>query len=409
MSTLEPPIQQLTRQNQNGPDQPPLFALFTNDWLTLQAYIVQALQLPLTTADFTAKYGTFADQQQITNVVNAMQSVQALSAQFGDPATLVAQLAQDPAILEGTTPPAEIYPHIVWLANQVYNAAQTFTGTLSSFEQLLNPSNCGSQAQCAAILKEVLTGVGGLQSTAQTAQGQTNDLIQKLAQFNQSMVAPNQQLQAYTTESSQFYTDAQAAEGQDASDVAIFQTDANAAYKEWENYTIAATTTSVGITVLSCGLLWPVGAALGGGLGYAAGKARESYNNYCGERNQATADEQKKAQLVTDLSGFNSQIQNVSGASASFLSTLQQVEGAWTTIGQNLSYIVNNYTDAQLSSYSWIVQALNLNQATQDWQAIGAAAQSYTTNSLVTFTFQQFGTPLPTATAAHAPALRSRA
>lgn len=42
----------------------------------------------------------------------------------------------------------------------------------------LTPSNCGSPAECGAILAQVLTGESGLQSTVQTAGGIMNELVQ---------------------------------------------------------------------------------------------------------------------------------------------------------------------------------------------------------------------------------------
>lgn len=54
---------------------------------------------------------------------------------------------------------------------QVYRAASTFSETLGQFMDLLNPSNYGSPTEYGAVLaQQVLTGKGGLQSTAQTAE-----------------------------------------------------------------------------------------------------------------------------------------------------------------------------------------------------------------------------------------------
>jgi hypothetical protein len=390
--TLVPPAGALVAAGSN----PPLFTMFTQDWLQLQTYIVQTLQLPITQSGFTDKYGTFSDEAQIDQVVAAMVAVQGLSAQFGDPTTLFEELASNPAILEATTPPAELYTNIVWTAFQIYNAATTFTQTLGQFMALLNPVNCGAPAACAQVLTEVLTGPGGLQSTAVSATATVNQLIAALAAFNTSMETPNATIQQYTASSSQFYTDAVNAAGQDAKDVITYQQDADAAYTAWKNYTIEAVTISVGLVVISGGLLLPVAAVTAGVLGHEAVEARDSYNNYCSERDQASADEQKKQQLITDLGGLNTSVGAVGTAAANFVTTLEQVAAAWVTIGQDLAFIVNNYTPAQLSNYSWVNQALKCEDATADWQVIATAAQAYTQNSLVPFTSHSFGQPLPT-------------
>jgi len=390
--TLQPPAGAMVAANTN----PPLFCLFTEDWLQLQTYIVQTLQLPITQGDFTAKYGTFSDSGEVEAVVGAMAAVQALSVDFGDPTKLFNELQSNPAILEGATAPTELYTHIVWTAYQIYNAAQTFNETLAEFMTLLNPSNCGSPTQCAAALTEVLTGQGGLQSTAVSATATVNGLISHLSSFNQKMSTPNATIQKYTANSSTFYKDAVAAGGQDASDVQTFQTDADAAYTAWKDYTIAAVTVSVGLIVISGGLLWPAAAAAAGVLGHDAVEARDNYNKYCAKRDAASADEQKKHQLITDLGGLNTSVGKVGTAAANFVNTLAQVAAAWVTIGQDLAYIVNNYTPEELSNYNWVNQSLKCEQATQDWATIGTAAQAFTIQSLVPFSSQVFGTPIPT-------------
>jgi hypothetical protein len=262
--------------------------------------------------------------------------------------------------------------------------------------QLLNPSNCGSPTQCGQALAEILTGAGGLQSTAVSATATVNQLITALSTFNTSMATPNATIQQYTASSSKFYTDAVNAAGQDAQDVIAFQQDADAAYKAWKDYTIEAVSVSVGLVIISGGLLWPAAAVAAGVLGHDAVEARDNYNKYCGERDAASADEQKKQQLITDLGGLNTAVGQVGTAAANFVTTLAQVAAAWVTIGQDLAYIVHTYTPEQLSKYSWVNQALKCEDATNDWQVIATAAQAYTQNSLVSFTTHTFGQALPT-------------
>src|ERR1043165_7070472 len=210
--TLEPPAGAMVAE---GSD-PPLFVMFTKDWLQLQTYIVQTLQLPITQGDFLAKYGTFSDQSEVEAVGAAMQAVQGLSTTFGNPTELFQELTNNPAILQSTTPPAQLYTNIVWTAYQIYNAAETFTETLGQFMELLNPNNCGTPTECGQALAEVLTGPGGLQSTAVSATATVNQLVSAMSAFNTSMATPNATIQSYTSNGSQFYKDAVAAAGQDA-------------------------------------------------------------------------------------------------------------------------------------------------------------------------------------------------
>ena len=106
----------LVVQNPAGGAAPTLFCLFSQDWITLQTFIAQAMQLPINQGDFGAKYGTFVDMQAVQDCVAAMKSVQDLSNSFGDPTALVKKLAANPAILQTDTAPDQLYVHIVWFA-----------------------------------------------------------------------------------------------------------------------------------------------------------------------------------------------------------------------------------------------------------------------------------------------------
>jgi hypothetical protein len=397
--TLQPPAGLVT-DNPAGSGQPPSFCLFTQDWLTLQTFIVQALQLPITIGDFETKYGSFQDQQSIQDCVAAMQSVKNLATSFGDPMTLITQLASDPAILQSDTAPAELYTHIVWFATRLYDAATTYNQTLGQFLELLNPSVCGTKEQCSQVLVEVLTGHGGLQSTAQQMVGLANDLVQALAAFNLKLAPSVTTMTNYTASSSKFYKDVEADITTDQTDEQTYQDEANTAYKLWRDLTISAVTTSVGTLVLSGGLAWPLSAALAGGLGDAAKKARDAYDDACDKLNAAKADEQKKILLKMDLNGFNIQMQPVSAAATAFQGKLQEVTGIWSTISNNIAYIANNFTPEQLGDLGWVQQALTLDRATKDWKIIADKAQEYTSQSLVTYQIHPFGTPLPAAKAA---------
>lgn len=391
--TLVPPSGLITANPQ--PNGQPLFCLFTNDWLQLQGFIVQTLTLPITTGDFEAKYGTFIDEQAVKGCVGAMKSIQNLSITFGDPMSLMAELAKNPAVLQSATAPVPIYTHIVWFANQLYQTANSYNQTLAEFMTLLNPANCGSPAQCGAALKEILTGTGGLQSMATTMVTLANDLVKAMAGFSQQLAPSITTMNTYTANDSTFYADVTAAITTDISDVATFQSAADAAHKLWEDLTISAVTTSVGTLVLSGGLAWPLSATLAGALGAEAKKARDAYDAACAQVASAKADEQKKIQLKLDLNGFNRSMTPTNQAAIDFQKTLQQVVGIWTNISGNIAYIADNFTLEQLGTLSWVMQALDLAKATQDWQAIAAASQAYTSQSLVTYQIHPFGTPLP--------------
>jgi len=371
---------------------PPLFCLFTEDWITMQTFIVQALQLPIAIGDFEAKYGTFADESDVEGCVAAMKAVQNLSVDFGDPTALIKQLAADPTILQADTAPTQLYTHIVWFATKLYQTAITFNQTLGQFMTLLN-STPPDQRQ--ALVTEILTGDGGLQSSAVTMGQLCNDLNQAMAQFNLKLTPATDTMATYSGNATKFYTDVTNDITIDLGDVHTFQDEADAAYKLWRDLTISAVTVSVGLVVLTAGIAWPLAAVAAGVLGSQAAKARAAYDKAMDQVHTAEADEQKKIALQSDLNAFNKQMTPVNTAAQNFSDTLAKVEGVWVNIGSDLAFIVKNFTPDQFNNLPVWKEAMKLDDATQDWQTIAAAASNYTENSLVAYHLINFGGDLP--------------
>ncbi|UCD51625.1 MAG: hypothetical protein JSW27_03145, partial [Phycisphaerales bacterium] len=134
-----------------------------------------------------------------------------------------------------------------------------------------------------------------------------------------------------------------------------------------------------------------------GGLGKAAADARKAYNRACAQLHAAQADEKKKIKLKHDLGALNLRMGPTSKAATEFMSMLEKVLGVWTNTSSNIAYIAHNFTPEQLGDLSWVMQAMKLDQATKDWQAIAEASEEYTANSLVSFMIQEFGSKLPEA------------
>ncbi len=385
--------------DKSGPTPPDRFILFGQSWLTMQNAVAASLKLPLNQGEFDTKYGAFpaTDKAEVDGCFTAMANLRDLSSSFGDPKTIKAKIADDGKYLFTQTPPEEIYGHIAWLAIQIENAASTFDNTFAVLQDLLSPS-AGTPAERADNLRAILTGDGGLTSTASAMGDRTATLSSKLATFDGKVNEASSAILEYSGGSSQILADANKLLGQLKSDIDTMQKAADAAHTAWRNYTIAAVTTSVGITILSGGLLWFVGLGLGIGLGVAAAKEMTLYNSLTNQIAGKEADVKQKTHLVTDLTGLNKQMPDLVSAVSEFKTRMEEVEGVWTDIGGNLAYIASNYTDEQLSNYSWVVQTTKILDAQKKWEAIAATAQQFTQHSLVSYDAGlSFGQPITTA------------
>ncbi|MBO3698074.1 hypothetical protein J4E76_06415 [Fabibacter sp. E12] len=368
------------------------FILFDHDWLKLQSFITSCLQMPITTGDFASKYGTFSDQTLIDNCVTAMQSIQAMGTQMGDPSELRKKVEQDPNYLSGPTPPTELFGHCAWMAAQLSIAASNFHDTWSD----LKPMYMGNTpAQNKTLLDSLLTGSGGLKSTAKTSLAQIQALQGKLSSFQSTFSVAKKAITKYCDQESQVIAAAKSAENVDTSAIATLTQQATEAHKKWEDYTIAASTASIGIAVISMGILWPVAAAVGGGLGAAAAAEMKTYNNLMGQIGSDNTDLSEKTRLVTDLTAFNLSLVNVDSYLSKFADKLATIEGVWLDQNTQLTAIADLSAD-KIGTYSGVVQATDLHNAMEEWKSIANNTNLFVTDSLVDYSDAiVYPTPVP--------------
>jgi hypothetical protein len=201
--TLVPPPG-LVVPNPSPAGGPAVLCLLTKDSITIQVFIAQVLPLPATVSDFKAKYGTFTDDEDIEGCVAAIQALQKVILDFGDPTAVVKELATNPAVFQGDTAPAQLYLHIVWFATRFYQTANIFNQTLGQFMHLLNTT---PPDQRQAVVTETLTGDGGLQAQASSMQQLGNDLTQAMAAFNLNLTSATAAMSAFSGEATKFYKD----------------------------------------------------------------------------------------------------------------------------------------------------------------------------------------------------------
>lgn len=365
------------------------FVLFEHNWLTLQTFITSALKLPVSVGDFTEKYGEFPSSERllIEGCVGAMRDVAELSARFGDPESIRLQITLDPNVLGSTDAPDDLYTHMVWLANKIQNQASSFAFTYGNLAPVLQ----GTKEENAAALTMLLTGPGGLCSTAEAANEQAVTLISKLGSFANDFSDANNVMRAYTNSESSILAVANSSLVDLEGLLATTSAACDAAYREWKDYTIAAATTSVGLFVLSFGILWPVSAITGGVLGHLAETARGQYNNLCATLANYERDVLLKTALVSDLTGLNEAMIYTQPAMDTFEASMNEIMGVWSGINADLLYIVNNYGPEQLGDLSWLIQTMNILDAQNKWQAISDQAQMFVQGSMVSFSGGAFG------------------
>jgi hypothetical protein len=226
-------------------------------------------------------------------------------------------------------------------------------------------------------------------------------LIKKLGVFEQKMNEYNAKMQAFTSGSSAMIAEVNSAIGSSEQKIKDLEKSRDEAYEAWKNFTIAAVTTSIGCALIG-GLLAPftfgISALVGGaaaiatgiGLGVKAAQCRAEYNTYCDLISTETVELQKKQRLRSDLGDFNTQMQRVGPAMASFLKNLQTVEGVWVQLNTDMVSISNSITPGNVGDIPFLVKA-KANMAIASWKSVDDSARQFTVQSLVDYTSVAFG------------------
>jgi len=379
------------------------FALFSDSWIELQAYVGAATELPINKGDFESKYGTVDGSKTVLDCIDAMKSVQNASTEFGNPKSLRAALIKNPGLLATPTPPTEIYTHTVWLGQRVHD---TSAKLVSGYESVLQElSDLPAREQVENLKAYLFDQTMGPIPLAQKMSTEVAALIQKLGRFEQKMNEYNSKLQAFTSSSSKMIADVNRTIGGLEQKIVELERLRDDAYKAWRDFTIAAVTSSVGCALIG-GLLAPftggvsllVGGAAaiatGVGLGIKAAQNRAKYNEYCKQISTETAELQKKQRLRSDLGDFNTQMQRVGPAMSKFLTSLQTVQGVWVQMNTDMITLGNSITESNVGSMPFLVKT-KAKLAIDSWQAIDDSAKQFTVQSLVDYSSLAFGQQLP--------------
>ena len=353
------------------------FALFSHEFIQLQLVTTQALALPIAVNSFEETYGSFESKETVTNCVEAIKKLNTLCGQFGNPAKLRSEIE---ALGKGDKPPT-LYGQIVWLAQRIANTAENFSLNLKSLKEILDQiSDPGERYQA---LKEIVSGSGGLVSEAEAMEKQTTALRKDLLEYTTKMVNVKAPISKYFSKSSEIYTQA-VKRNKDLTDrITIAQSELSAARDEYTKYVAAAAGSSVGLFVLSGGILWPLSAVAGGVLGHLAEQARKRANELESQISTLNAEAAQKARLVLDVSGMQLGIAPVNDQLRKVCDGLGEIAGVWNNVTSRFQNIVEQTSPDALKDLSnWLVIS-RLFSAKDKWQQIAETTFDFTAKAFV--------------------------
>jgi hypothetical protein len=393
--------------------------LFNRQWLNLQTYVTQALQLPRSAGEFSWFYGEFdiADRDRMAKAANAMAELYYQASVFGNPAMMRQRLAQESGYLTDSEPPAALYGHIVWAVNQQSAIAALFARACDSLRIEL-ASNASAETRLLA-LREILAGDGGLASDADGVVARMKLLLHQVDRFNRVLGVANATMTADAGPGLISIVGQRVAELQGLADAAA---KASAkAYSNWVDFSVQATNSAitanfvkVGISIIGAAVPMPefgkvavlsvevakmvvgkvlvAGANAGAGLldrseelRLSAAEQRTAHGRLIEAMYRAEADKLKKVRLYTDLDGIASSTKLGTEGLTKVAADLRAMLNAWESLAARLRTIARDATAQDLQSVDAAKLVAGLNASRTKWQEIVSAADFFIQNSLVEF------------------------
>ena len=353
------------------------FALFSEEFIKLQIVTTQALSLPVAVGTFSEKYGAFGSEATVTECVNALDGLSKHCAKFGNPAKLATEIQA----LGGGEKPKTLYGQIVWLAYKIANTSQTFSLNFMTIAMALR--QIPTPAERLVMLKQILTGPGGLVAEAKKMETESKTLRDDLNTYTAEMIKVKAPISKYFSEGSAISTEAQSKHLDILSRIMNAQSELNTAREDYVKYCAAAASSSVGLMVISGGMAWPLAATAGGVLGALAESARKRASEIEGEISRLNAEGSRKARLVLDIQGLQAGVHPVELQLSKVSETLGTIAGAWGNVAFQFQEIVNETRPEDLKDVEEYSAASRIITAQGKWKEIAETTSQFTERAFV--------------------------
>lgn len=396
---------------------PSVFVLFDRQWLNLQTYVTQALQLPRSVAEFSYFYGEFdaPDRDKMAKAASAMTELCFQVSVFGNPAMMRQRLAQESDYLSDSEPPAALYGHIVWAVNQQNAIAELFARACASLRAELAPGrspDAGLQA-----LREILAGDGGLVADAEGIVARMKVLLHHVERFSRILKDTNAMM---ANDAGRGLLAIVSKRVSDLEGLAVASRQASAkAYSDWVDFNVEATKSAItanfvkiGISLIGAAVPVPqlpaaitlavaamiAGKAAVAGASAAAGlldksealklsalEQRNAHVRLIEAMYRAEADKLKKMRLYTDLDGIANFTKWGTEGLTQVAADLRAMLSVWEDMAARLRTIAKDATAEDLRRLDPAKLAAGLEASRAKWQEIVSTSDFYIRNSLVEY------------------------
>ena len=179
------------------------------------------------------------------------------------------------------------------------------------------------------------------------------------------------------------YTDAQNAVSADQQQIGQLNTQIKKLSDEYIGFTVAASVSPLFVFFPFFGIFIAIADAAT--FGVLATQVKNQLGDLTSSLNSATADEQKKSALVTQLGGFNTTAGDVESDGQDFLTAIATLESGWGKFSDQITTRLKALTAADLSNWGEFMQKLGFQTAIDGWKLIGQKAEQFFDAGFVQF------------------------
>jgi Bacillus haemolytic enterotoxin (HBL) len=347
------------------------FVLKTQDWLTIQLYVLQGMALPTTDTQFRAVMNMTPDRN-IDDFAKLITLYGAISAHT-------------------TTWQTNTYPATVALANDIVHYATqvpAYYGALNDqFAGLSKtPPDPNAVQAFTAIITRLSTEIDAFVTRATDVSAAVTDFVDQTTSDLGGPTGVSTYYTYYDTEYGNESTQVTSLKEQLAAETLILDS-ANAEYKQ---DVIIASTTVTYAWVPFYGLI--AAAVVAGVYGDRAVKALQRATAAQNQINTLNATIAEDANIITQLTTVKTNLTSLGTAGAAALTTLQVIQGGWNAIKSDLVNAQSIVESSLASDPSMpILISADVQTAISQWQKLSAEADAYRLYAYVTVT----GTPAP--------------
>ncbi|GEO81115.1 hypothetical protein [Pararhodospirillum oryzae] len=379
---IQPPNLLVTKTNPTTGQQQQAFPLQTEAWLKMQNVVQIALQFPLSRSSFNDLYGDFSDEATVEQAVDILSSINQTASAYGDPTTLISDLTK---FQSANTAPDTIYGNGVWLASQTQVTAQQIVSLLNI--GLTTIGNISDPKTRLDDLTQLLTGPGGVDPLANALKDNIDSFNTKTTDYynrlNAELTGSTNSLEWYLAQADNVLEEAQKAVSDDADAIKQMNKDLKKLNDEYIGFTVAASSSPLLLLVPVFGPVLAVADAAT--FGTLAAKVKQEIDELNKKLKTVEKDQQQKSALVTQLTGFNAQAEDVDADGKAFLQTISTMIACWVEFSTQVQTRLKELSPDDLKDWSQFMQQIEFQSAIDGWKLIEQKSEEFYQTGFVRF------------------------